>query len=71
MALQRYLDEATPIQRALCDLEMRMPVAYEKLPDGSLKPIVRHNWPEWAIRLADSYDTLLNQIKERHLPNAH
>ena len=61
--VQRYITAATPYTRAMCELEMLMPLTFIKKADGSLEK-TRDLWPQWAKDQWKMLEQILERIKE-------
>lgn len=65
-AIQNFLNQATPFQRSLCELESSMPLTFIQNGDGTLgKEMRRYAWPDWAIKYADALNECLEILKKR------
>ena len=62
--VQRFITEATPYTRAMCELEMLMPSTYVQQPDGSLQK-THDLWPQWAKDHWKILNEICEEIKER------
>lgn len=69
-ATELYLRAATPYMRALCELEMMMPLAFAQEPDGTLTKLEKHDWPEWAKAQASALEGCLDSIRRRAFESA-
>jgi radical SAM superfamily enzyme len=62
--VHRFITEATPYTRQMCELEMLMPTTFVKKEDGSLEK-TRDLWPEWAKMQWENLNQVVEIIKER------
>lgn len=62
--VQRYITEATPFMRAICELEMLMPSTYVQQADGSLQK-THDLWPQWAKDHWRTLNEICEEIQKR------
>lgn len=62
--VQRYITEATPFTRAMCELEMLMPSTYVQQADGSLQK-THDLWPQWAKDHWRTLNEICEEIQKR------
>lgn len=64
-AKTNFIMQAVPYHRALCELEMTMPMAFLQKSDGTMTKIEHHNWPPWAIQRKKLLTEILADIQKR------
>jgi hypothetical protein len=69
-ALELYHHAAEPYIRMRCKLEIMMPLAFAKQPDGTLTKLEKYNWPEWAKAQAAALEAILVTLQERAFKDA-